>query len=186
MDITDKYLVETIESIFKSIAIVVGAIWLYFRFIRTRENHPKIQFDIDLRFLGRQDGKLLIEIIGTIVNKGLVRHWVRDFICDVLTLDKMDKVETGDKSINYQVKFFNRNPIKPRDNNVNNKSNRIVWIPENWYESFIDPGIEQKYTYLTSVGEETSFISIYSRFITKNADFQTSQKTYSIEQLEKK
>ncbi|MBC7774943.1 MAG: hypothetical protein H7246_05840 [Phycisphaerae bacterium] len=178
---------EMIESILKSLAIIVGGSWVYFKFIRTRENHPKIQFDIDLRLLGRQEEKILVEIVGVIVNKGSVRHWLNDFICDVLILKKGDKVETGGKFINHQIAFSKHNPLKMDEKDVQEKfDDRIVWIPDDWYESFIDPGVEQKYTYLTSVPNDTTFVSIFSRFITKNQDFHTAQKTYSIEELGRK
>ena len=177
-----KEIVEIIESLAKTIGLVVGAIWIYFRFIRTRENHPKIEFSVSIRLLGRQDNKILIEITADVENKGLVRHWINNFTCDVLILQSNDLVIHGDKRINHQLLFEKYNPIK-LDNE--NRQKRIVWIPKDWYESFIDAGIKQQYTYLTAVPETTTFISIYSQFYYKDKDFQTSQKTFSIEQLEK-
>lgn len=177
-----KEIALTIESISKTIGIIVGAIWVYLRFIRTRESHPKIEFNIDLKSLGRQDKKILIEIIANLENKGQVRHWVNNFTCDVLILRSVDSVVPGDKRINYQTLFEKYNPIKSYDGD---RTGRIVWIPEKWYESFIDGGIKQQYTYLTEVPENTAFISIYSQFYYEGDDFQTAQKTFSVEQLEK-
>jgi hypothetical protein len=45
-----KKMAETIESIIKSLAVLVGAIWAFLKFIRTRERHPMIQFDVDSQF----------------------------------------------------------------------------------------------------------------------------------------
>lgn len=177
-----KEIVEIIESVATTIGLVVGAIWVYFRFIRTRENHPKIEFNVNIKLLGRQDNKILIEIIADIENKGLVRHWINNFTCDVLTLQSNDPVVHGDERINHQLLFEKYNPIKSDKENIRE---RIVWIPKDWYKSFIDAGIKQQYTYLTEVPETTTFISIYSQFYYEDKDFQTSQRTFSIEQLEK-
>lgn len=177
-----KHTLEIIESLAKIIGIIVGAIWVYLRFIRTRESHPKIEFNVAVNLIGRQDKKILIEIIADLENKGLVRHWVNNFTCDVLILRSTNPVVNGDERINHQLLFEKHNPVKSNTD----KSDRIIWIPNDWHESFIDPGIKQKYTYLTEVPETTSFISIYSQFYYKKNEFQTSQRTFSVETLEKR
>lgn len=188
---------ETIESILKSLAIIIGAIWVYIKFIRTRESHPRIQFDLSLRIIGRQKGKILIEVIGILENKGQVRHVVNNFAFDILILSKDKEIIRGDKRINYQVLF---EKYHGSGNGISN--NRIVWIPEEWYGSFVDPGVKQEYTYLSEVPDNTTFISIYSQFYFVETsklmkwifrllrmniaeDFQTCQKTFSVEKLEK-
>lgn len=184
MDIPLKAYFEILEAGVTSLGLIIGGIWIYFKFISTCENHPKIQFDLDVGIIGRQDKKILIELIAIINNKGLVRHWVNDFICDVLILQKDDPIETGAQKINYQVKFKKFNPVK--DKNICNEKylDRIIWVPENWYNAFIDPGVEQKFTYITAIPEDTTFISLYSRFITKNDFLNSAQRTFSVSKLE--
>jgi len=174
-----KILAETIESILKSIAIIVGGFWVYLKFVRNRENHSKIQFDIDLKVLGRQDSKILIEVSGTFINKGLVRHRVSDLTFDILILQNNAAVVQGDKRINYQVLFQKYNPKTDGEENT-----PVTWIPEDWYESFIDSNVEQKYSYLSSVPSDVTFISIFSKFKYRNSDFQTSQRTFNVSKLE--
>lgn len=177
-----KETLEIIESATTIIGFVVGGFWVYFRFNRTRENHPKIEFDVDLRVIGRQDNKIIIEVVANVTNKGLVRHWINNFTCNVLILKINSPVVHGDERINHQILFEKYNPQKQTDDPTGKQ--RIVWIPKDWYESYVDPGIKQQYTYLTDIPESTSFVSIYSHFYCKNNDFQTAQKTFSIEQLE--
>lgn len=165
---------ESIESIVKTIGVVIGAVWIYLKFIRTRENHPKIQFEVDLRVLGKQDSKIIIEVIATIENKGLVRHYINDLSCDILTLKKGMPVVYGDERINYQVMLEKYNPTTDKG--------RIVWIPKDWYYSFVDAGIKQSYTYLSAIPEDTMLVSIYAHFHFKNRkdDFQTAQRAFPI------
>lgn len=175
-----KEFAEGVESLLKSVGILVGALWVYRKFITTRENHAKIQFDIDLKILGRQDNKLLIEIIATFENKGLVRHWINNLTCDILILKESDPVVHGDERINYQVLFEKHNPKN------NNAKQRIIWIPPNWYSSFVDPGVKQQYSYLSDVPDSTTFLSIYAQFYfnDKVSAFQTAQRSFSVKQLE--
>lgn len=181
-----KGITEIIEAGVKTFGILVGAVWVYFKFIRTRENHPKIEFNVSLSLVGRQDKKILLEIAADLENKGLVRHWINDFSCDVLTLRSGAPVIHGDERINYQLLFDKHNPSNVPVTDDNPKG-RIIWIPKDWYESYIDPGIKQRYTYLTDVPEDTAFVSIYSQFYYKKKrkmDFQTAQRTFSIDALE--
>jgi hypothetical protein len=180
--ILDKNTLAEIESIVKIIAIIIGAIWVYFKFIRTRENHPKIEFNVDVKLLGRQDGKILIEVLAELENKGLVRHLIKKFSCNVLILKSTDSVVHGDEKINNQLLFEKYNPVNLQ---TDNKQERINLIIKDWCESFIDSGIKQHYTYLTDIPDSTTFVSIYSQFYYKNNDFQTAQRTFSIKQLEK-
>ncbi|HWB23942.1 MAG TPA: hypothetical protein VG738_00615 [Chitinophagaceae bacterium] len=177
-----KNTVDIIESLVKSAGVIIGAVWVYLKFIRTRENFPKIEFNVDLRVVGRQDEKIIIEVIANLENKGLVRHWINDFTCDVLILRKEAPVIHGDERINYQLLFEKYNPVKDEKNETHTE--KIVWIPKDWYDSFVDAGIQQQYTYLTAVPCDTAFISIYSGFHYRGDDFQTSQKTFSVAALE--
>lgn len=169
-----KDIVETVESVLKSIGLVIGACWVYFRFIRTRENHPKIQFDIDLRLLGRQDEKIIIEVVAILENKGVVRHRVNNFTCDILVLRENKPVIPGDERINYQVLFEKANPAKTGSRDTT----RIVWIPEKWYESFVDAGVKQRYTYLAAVSGDAAFIGVYSQFYYKGEDSDRSKDLF--------
>jgi hypothetical protein len=51
---------DLIEGILTSSGILIGAIWAYQKFVRTREKHPKVQFGLDIQYLGIQgDGMWL-------------------------------------------------------------------------------------------------------------------------------
>ena len=67
-----KNLIACIQGIVSIIAIIVGAYWTYIKFIDRRENQPKIEFTLDINFLGTGNGKLIVELIAY-----LVRHKIR-------------------------------------------------------------------------------------------------------------
>lgn len=174
----DEITPEEVESILKSIAIVVGGTWVLWKFTIAREDHARIQFDIDLRVLGRQDGQILIEVIGILENKGLVRHKIWDLTLSILILKDSDKVTSGDE-INNQVLFSKYNSSPKEDS-----KEKTNWFPKVWGYTFVDPAVKQAYTYLSAVPEDTTFISIHGKFHYKDKDEHTMQKTFSIKQLE--
>ena len=145
-----KELSETIEAFSKCIALLIGGFWVYRKYIKTRENCPKIQFDVDLNYLGQQDNKILIEIIARMENKGLVRHWINDLTFNIFILETNDKVEFGREKINYQLAFKKHYPDADRANS------RIVVIPPNFGDSFVDPGVCQQYTYLSAIPKDNN------------------------------
>ncbi|PSL28158.1 hypothetical protein [Chitinophaga ginsengisoli] len=179
---------QFLENVLTCLAIMIGGVWTFWRFILNGDGKPKIQFDIDLRVVGRQDSKILIEAIATVHNKGQVRHIIKNFLLDILILKKNEPIINGDDFINYQIflKKFNPEKVNPEPPE---SENRIVWVPRRWYKTFIDAGIAQKYTYLTYVPEDTTFVSLYSRFYFNSffsfkKDFQSVQKTFNVTKME--
>lgn len=46
----------------------------------------------------------------------------------------MDAVTHADERINYQLLFKKYNPVRSKNDN---KRERIIWVPKDWYYSFI-------------------------------------------------
>jgi hypothetical protein len=187
MSATDfKDIAEGIQSLVEAVGLCVGACWVYYKFIKKREGHPIIQFEADLNILGRQDGKLLIEVILNIENKGFVRHWINKFTCNVLILKSSDPVTHGSDSINHQLAFSKYNPTNERIEIISKQWYNSKTTPSQTYvdpyQSYVDPGVKQSYTYLTDVPPDTAFISIYSRFYFEDVTdyFQTTQRTFAV------
>ncbi|SHI93845.1 hypothetical protein SAMN02745146_1969 [Hymenobacter daecheongensis DSM 21074] len=163
---------EIAKNFLEGTAILVAAIWTIFRFGIFRERFAKIEFNLDCRYIGQTEENHIIELIAVIENKGLVRQNIKEWTFDLLVFKKGDKIDETESSINYQVKFFDK------------KISKRPWVPTIWYTTFIDAGTKQVYTYLTSVPNETKFITIYSRFIYPNTDdFHSSQRTFELESI---
>src|SRR6266581_8933712 len=71
--------VEILPEYIKAFALVVGAGWAYWKFIYQRQREPATDIDIDVRFVGMQKEKWVIEVTCVLENKSLVRHTYRDF-----------------------------------------------------------------------------------------------------------
>ena len=54
--------IKTIAAVLQVLALIVAGGWAYWKFIHQRMNEPAADIDIDLKFVGKQDGKWIIEI----------------------------------------------------------------------------------------------------------------------------
>jgi hypothetical protein len=158
-----------IQNIIATLAILAGGTWALFKFVIYRERYPKVQFDLDLRVLGKVDNQIIVEVVALVENKGMVRHWLNDFKFDLLVLPKDKMPMEGDQRVNFQVLFDK--VIKQR-----------YWIPPDWKTTFIDPGVHQEYTYVTHIPENSALAMIYATFKypDQESSFHAAQKTFKI------
>ncbi|MCY1663356.1 hypothetical protein [Chryseobacterium sp. SL1] len=182
-----KNISEIIEAAFTSIAIIIGGGWTFWRFVLHREDHPKIQFDIDINFISLQNEQILFEVLLIIENKGLVRHKIdaKTFTLKMRYLTKDDVIIQGNKEINYQINFPHLHAIL-EDGKINTEISRKI-VPEKWDNTFVDPGIIQKYSYIAALPQNTQCILVTSRFKYSDAksDYHCAQKVFNVAEIKK-
>jgi hypothetical protein len=146
--------IQELESLAKTCAILVGGWWAYWRFVRQREAHPKIEFQVNARPLGRQGGRLLLEVSASMKNVGAVRHRTPEFTLNIRYLLGSDQVGSGGAAINYQTLF----PHSTNEEIGLSQRSFILW------NSFVEPGVTQAFTYIADVPQAATFILILSEF----------------------
>lgn len=161
--------VTVVKDSATTLAIILGGVWALWKYVLRRESRAKIQFSLDLNLVARLDDKWIVEAIAVVENKGLVRHNVRDFRFDLHYLPRGAAVREGDERINQQVLF---EPV------VRKK----YWIPPDWLSTFVDPGVTQRYTYVTWLPGDAAVALLYAQFRYPDADseFHTAQKAFPI------
>jgi hypothetical protein len=159
-----------IESLVTAAAIIVGGGWALWRFVLQGENVARLEIELGMRVIGEQAGSLLTELEVVVENKGKVRHWIKDFYFNLYCLGPSDALTQGDKRINEQV-LFSRQLQRKR-----------FWIPENWIKSFIEPGVRQRYTYITAIPRDASSVLLYSefRYSDQTRGFHTAQRVFPV------
>jgi hypothetical protein len=158
-----------IQSFVTVLAVVIGGIWAFWKFVVQGEGRAKLQIELAIRQPCVHQNKRLVELVAYIENKGKVRHWVKDFYFNFYSLQPSDQLIEND-SRNSQVLF------------QNNLKDKIYWIPNEWMESFIEPGIRQEYTYITSVPLEATSVLLYSefRYSDEVRGFHTVQRVFPL------
>lgn len=151
-------LTTIVQSIFTVLTLLVGGWWTYRRFVLQREDCPKLEFDIDLKFVGIQNERHLIEVAMVVSNKGLVRHRLSDFRFNVRYLLPNDALSSGGPPINHQIKF---------NHSINNDEKLDVrWVVP--WQPFIDPSVTQPFVQITSIPTNATFVLVWSEFRYRN------------------
>lgn len=146
-----KEYAEFANSILTSLSIIIGGIWIYYRFIRQQENYPNINFSVDLKVIGKQDTYWIVELIAIIDNKGKVQHKINRFDFDLNALFSDDKIETKEEwgnQVNFPHELISGS-----------------FLPKSTAFFFVDPATIAKYSFVTKVPENTQFLILHSNFM---------------------
>jgi hypothetical protein len=177
--------VVLINNICVFIAGLVAAIWAYSKFIVERGLIPSAQFDIELGTVGAQQKKLVLEILLHLKNIGTSTLIIKNFRIDILYIDKNDEPALygiGDKQIGklyFERKAFEKTKPKEASNSEDNvqissdkqlrkdrhtKGKNDRGIPIVKHNTFVQPGVDQTYTFGTAVPISTTYILVWSSF----------------------
>ena len=148
-------IINSLSSLATILALIIGGIWAYLRFVRQVEYFPHIEFGVDIQFVGLQNSEWLVELQALINNKGSVRHEIHDFQFDLRYLKKSDKLQDGDEKIGHQT--FIPHLLKEES-----------WVE---YITFVDPGNNGRYSYITTIPKDATFLLLHGRFRYKDENF---------------
>jgi hypothetical protein len=137
----------------------VPAAWILFRFLLRREAEPGAELNLDVDFVGRQDGQWLIEVVAKLTNKGAVRHEYSEFRVVVRYLLPGEKITDGPDKTNYQLL-------------CNSTINDRIGGRARYYAnaSFIDPGLTFRHSYVTFVPENATFLLVQLKLVFTRRD----------------
>jgi hypothetical protein len=157
-------LANGLSSIATIVALAIGAIWTYQRFVRTREANPRIEFTVDIAFVTIQNGHWVAEAIAFLQNKGLVRHDITIFSFEVRYLLGGDPVEAKNGFLVY----------------IPNQGSEGSWLPKGWGNTFIEPGLMTRYSALIRIPSDATAVLIHGRFLYADNDWHTADKLVAV------
>lgn len=147
-----------LQSLITITAILIAGAWTLYRFGISREQYPKLQFDLHLNQLGISRDKQVVELVATITNKGIARQYIRDFRFNILTFDDETPFDMTDGKIENRLKFNKLNKSHTPD-----AKGELKWI-DSKYQVFVDGGISREFRYVTALDKDVRFVMIYSKF----------------------
>lgn len=172
---SDMSIFSLLPSYIQAFALIAAGGWAYRKFIYQRANEPATDIDVDLRFVGIQDDKWVIEITSLLRNQSLVRHEYKDFQVSIRYLTPEDKVEDGDGKILYQLDF-------PRsvDDRINGEKRFFGNV------QYINPKQEFKHRYITYIPLNATFVWVQCKFLFKlrNEVKMNSQRIFRVPAIE--
>jgi hypothetical protein len=150
---SDTSIVSLLPSYIQAFAIIAAGGWAYRKFIYQRTHEPATDIDIDLKFVGIQDDKWVIEITSFLKNQSLVRHEYKDFQVSIRFLLPEDKIEDGNEKIFYQLNC-------PRSIDERIKGERRFF----GNVKYINPKQEFKHRYITYIPINATFVWVQCKF----------------------
>ncbi len=131
----------------------MSGVWIAWQFLIKRKGDPGAELQVELEFVGKQDGKWLVEIIALVTNRGFVRHWYQDFRVAVRYLLPNDQITDGDARINYQLCC-----TRTIDERIDGKRRYFA------NAMYIDPRLTFRHSYVTFVPSEATIVWVQCSF----------------------
>jgi len=156
---------ELLQAIVTTIAILVGGVWTYFRFVRNRLFFPRAEVNHEILHKDLIDGKKLLRVTMTVSNKGDVlipisEVWTRVSQISPVIGPQLENITSG-------------NGLEMED------TSEILWpeigclqIDYSDGEAEIEPGESENFPFDFIVDSEVKTVRIYSYF-------QNNRKTNS-------
>ncbi len=163
-----KDLAEALQAVLTSLSILIGGSWVVYRFVLQQERFPNINFTTDINIVGKQGNFWLAELTATIENKGKAQHKMSKIGFDLNAMFVDDPVESEERW-GGQINF-------PHSLTIGS------YLPKHQKYFFVDPGTEAKYSYVTKIPLNTSYLLLHSNFAysTRKNKMHTAEKTIRV------
>jgi hypothetical protein len=140
-----------------ALALVVGGIWAYRKFVLRQERYPHIETSADINFIGKHNNfkgqyedHWVIELIAWVENKGTAQHRMSEFYFDLYHLLPDDPLE--------EKEIYGGQAAFPH---LTTKGSFLPKLSEFF---FVDRGIKAKYSYTTAVPANASMLIFHWSF----------------------
>jgi len=144
-------LFQSIGVLVSTLAALAGVWWGFEKWRRRDEHFPRVYFEVGVNFLGVKDSEIVVELIATIENKGVVPLKIRNFSFKLLGLSESDRLQKGSASIRGQINFPNL-------------LEEGLFIGDNWNYTFIYPGVKTEYNYVAAIPSDLQFVRMQGDF----------------------
>lgn len=144
-------LIDLVSRFIAFATLIVGVVWGLLKFFRRDEHFPRVEFEVDARFVGQQGGRVLVEVVAVLTNRGLVPVRIRDMGFKLRGLRAADPLQEGDPAIRGQLRI----PHLLKEGE---------FVPGHWGHTFIYPGVRTEYNYITALDADVRFLRVEGSF----------------------
>jgi hypothetical protein len=154
---------NVVTSAVALLAVLIGGLWAYTKFILERGLLPPVEFTLDCNRLGAQGGKQLVEIQLHLKNLGgstLVAEDIQTRIRYITSDDEVTIFSDAAKPTFGRVRF----PHSHGKAIVDDQPNGSSLIPILNYDTFVQPGVDQAYTLVTALPQSATYLLVWAQF----------------------
>lgn len=146
---------------------LVAALWAYTKYVVERGVLAPAQFDIDCTRIDVHAGSAVLEILLRLSNVGSSTLVVKDVRVRLLYLTEDDEIALGARgnALQGRVTFprsLEMETAASSDRDGENQRSGFLVVP---YDTFVQPKVEQIYTFVTAVSHATRLVLIRASFI---------------------
>jgi hypothetical protein len=145
-----KDLASIIQSIGAPLALIVGGLWAYRRYVVEESRFPHIETSAEINFIGLHGDYWLVELRAILYNKGRVQHKIEKFGFDLNALFLGDDIELSSEW-GGQVDF-------PHE------LAKGSFLPESFSYFVIGPSVTAKYSFVTRVPVKATNVILHCWF----------------------
>jgi hypothetical protein len=169
------------------LVVCIGALWAYTRYALERALLAPTQFTIEASSLRGGSGPVVLEVLVHLKNVGTASLIVRNIRLDIryLTIDdpvanaddvgnplfgrvlfarqlRRDLLERGQASLSASpAGSVPERPSSPKKNRSTSQERGFLIVP---HDTFVQPGVDQIYTFVTSVEEKCRYVLAWASF----------------------
>ena len=151
---------QVAAAIFGGLAVLVGALWAFTKYVVERGVLPPVEFSVESRVVGTQDGQQVIEVLPQVRNVGTATVIVTALSLRLLYLLRDDPVTL---EVNARTSRFGRVQFK-RSVSKELSADQVKRIPITPHDTFVQPGVSQVYTVVTAVPNDATFLLVHCKF----------------------
>jgi hypothetical protein len=154
---------NVVTSAVAMLAVLIGGLWAYTKFILERGLLPPVEFTLDCDRLGVQGEKQLVEILLHLKNMGnstLVAEDIQTRLRYITSEDEMAVFSDAAKPTFGRVNFPHSHSKAILDNDPDSPS----LIPVLNYDTFVQPGVDQAYTLVTALPRSATYLLVWAQF----------------------
>lgn len=149
------------------LAVIVGGIWVFFRFRREDTHVPKVAFNIDGTFFGPQQGSYLAELVMSIENKGLVKHRFEEISLRIRGIRRDAPITLWSDTQRVE---FPEQIIDDKD----------VMYKKKYGSIFVEPDVTQRVTYVARIPVEIRFLLVRAQFQYDSHRTHSTEKVFEV------
>lgn len=144
-------LFEFLGKSVSALAAVAGAWWAFEKWRKRDEHFPRVFFEVMVNFIGSKDGQLIVELVATLENKGVVPLKIKNFTFKLLGLKAADPLVRGGEEVRGQLRFPHM-------------LEQGVFVPQDWEYSFVYPGVKTEYSFVASIPSDVEYVRMQGDF----------------------
>jgi hypothetical protein len=149
-------------------ALIGGAAWAYFLFLRQRTLWPALTWDVECESYGLTNVSRIIEVAVVMENRGKVEHRFRRIAIAIRGIRRDDAIFPADKD-DPVLRFTTA--LVEIDN----------LIPDDASYYFVRPGVRERIARPFAIPMDIQFVQVYAEFEYQQSDYvHSAQRVYEV------